>query len=191
MKRRDDEKAGYFHMSIRDNEVSDQDVVTASAECVRPVVGDLQTRRFEFRPPGQLRWHTYFSQQVRLLTVLPIYLMLTHVCLCGLKSGDETQTGLSKIYQMLGSLLFCSCTSNIVLHKSKCLDYGFVVNAAGVWGALAEPAQLPSGSQRPWEVLCLVFWLLCREELQRSAAQDQAPTEAAPQMVRYLPPAAF
>ncbi len=97
MKRRDDDKAGYFHMSIRDNEVSDQDVVTASAECVRPVVGDLQTRRFEFRPPGQLRWHTFFSQQVRLLTVLPIYLMLTHdICLCGSKSGMRHGLGCPK-----------------------------------------------------------------------------------------------
>lgn len=63
---RDDDKAGYFHMSIRDNQGSDQDVVTASAESVRPIVGDIQKRRFEFRPPGQLQWHTFFSQQVNL-----------------------------------------------------------------------------------------------------------------------------
>ncbi|KAK9909088.1 hypothetical protein WJX75_006990 [Coccomyxa subellipsoidea] len=63
LNRRDDDKAGYFHMSIRDNQESDQDVVTASAESVRPIVGDIQKRRFEFRPPGQLQWHTFFSQQ--------------------------------------------------------------------------------------------------------------------------------
>ncbi|CAL8461939.1 g1470 [Coccomyxa elongata] len=64
LNKRDDDKAGYFHMSIRDNEGGvDQDVVSASAESVRPIVGDLQQRRFEFRPPGQIRWHTYFSNK--------------------------------------------------------------------------------------------------------------------------------
>ena len=62
---RDDDKAGYFHMTIRDTEGGvDQDVVSASAESVRPIVGDLQQRRFEFRPPGQIRWHTFFKKQV-------------------------------------------------------------------------------------------------------------------------------
>lgn len=52
---------------------ADHDVLSVAGESVRPVVGDLMKRRFEFRPPGQIRWHTFFSKQVRpqLFTLLP------------------------------------------------------------------------------------------------------------------------
>jgi hypothetical protein len=67
---RDDEKAGHFQMTMVSGggASDDPDVICAAADTVRPVVGDLQRRQFQFRPPGQIRWHTYFKNQVSLFS---------------------------------------------------------------------------------------------------------------------------
>lgn len=46
---------------------SGQDVISVAGESVRPRVGDLQGRAFQFNPPTLIRWYTYLRDKVNLL----------------------------------------------------------------------------------------------------------------------------
>ncbi|KAK9908684.1 hypothetical protein WJX75_001402 [Coccomyxa subellipsoidea] len=61
LNRRDDEKAGYYRMDIRraKDSSSGQDVISVAGESIRPRMGDLQGRAFQFNPPSLIRWYTY------------------------------------------------------------------------------------------------------------------------------------
>ena len=63
---RDDEKAGYYRMDIRraKDSSSGQDVISVAGESIRPRMGDLQGRAFQFNPPSLIRWYTYQREKV-------------------------------------------------------------------------------------------------------------------------------
>ncbi len=65
---RDDEKAGHYRMEVRHTEDSptgsSKDVISVSGESVRPRIGDLQGRAFQFNPPSLIRWYTYLRDKV-------------------------------------------------------------------------------------------------------------------------------
>lgn len=66
MHHRDDEKAGYYRMDSRrpKDSSSGQDVICVAGESIRPRLGDLQGRAFQFDPPSLIRWYTYQRDQV-------------------------------------------------------------------------------------------------------------------------------
>lgn len=45
---------------------SAKDVISVAGESVRPRVGDLQGRAFQFNPPSLIRWYTYRRGKVNL-----------------------------------------------------------------------------------------------------------------------------
>ena len=46
------------------------DTVSTAGESIRPRVGDVQARAFEFNPPAMIRWYTCYKDQVRVLSSL-------------------------------------------------------------------------------------------------------------------------
>ena len=66
LNRRDDEKAGYMKMSPRvpHNSHTGSDTVSTAGESIRPRIGDIQDRAFEFNPPSMIRWYTVNKDQV-------------------------------------------------------------------------------------------------------------------------------
>lgn len=42
------------------------DTVSTAGESIRPRVGDVQGRAFEFNPPAMIRWYTCFKDQVQI-----------------------------------------------------------------------------------------------------------------------------
>ena len=63
---RDDEKSGHYKMSPRMPSLSHTgtDTVSTAGESIRPRVGDVQARAFEFNPPAMIRWYTCYKDQV-------------------------------------------------------------------------------------------------------------------------------
>ena len=69
---RDDEKSGHYKMSPRTPTLSHTgtDTVSTAGESIRPRVGDVQARAFEFNPPAMIRWYTCYKDQVRVFRSL-------------------------------------------------------------------------------------------------------------------------
>ena len=63
---RDDEKSGHYRMSPRTplDSHTGADTVSTAGESIRPRVGDVQARAFEFNPPAMIRWYTLTKDQV-------------------------------------------------------------------------------------------------------------------------------
>ena len=48
------------------------DTVSTAGESIRPRVGDVQARAFEFNPPAMIRWYTCYKDQVRVSSSLDV-----------------------------------------------------------------------------------------------------------------------
>lgn len=210
---RDDDKAGYFEMNIStlDGETG-PDVICAEAETVRPLVGDLQKRRFQFRPPGQIRWHTFFRKQVRQNRYegypcksytsriwcikldksmeIAIEIALYRSLELSVRPGVEN----AALYQ--SCLLFVMCTPSESQHKQtlshqvdETVRFGLklcvVCFAAAIRRALAEPAELPHRASWPGQVSGALLRLLFRGGVQRPADAVAAAAETAAKVVSH------
>ena len=89
------------------------DTVSTAGESIRPRVGDVQGRAFEFNPPAMIRWYTCYKDQVRIFPSLGTIQLSCAPPLC---SQQHIPSCIMAPADLLGTSLNLGTASCAVLH---------------------------------------------------------------------------
>lgn len=100
---------------IPHNSHTGSDTVSTAGESIRPRIGDIQGRAFEFNPPSMIRWYTLNKDQVggfdpcyngaRTICYLRSQKQRVHGCAC----SDARATTLHWLLLPVGHLMTADC----------------------------------------------------------------------------------